>query len=432
MLGFNSKSKPEAKPASKKAIPYTSVRGQFSLQTDIELESRLAGNAYKREFHKMAQTDAVCGAVLLAINKIFQSIEWKTVNDSEGILAASMENAGWTAALEDILTHLVFGHSVMEVTLIKQPDGRVLWNKLHFRPQTTIVDWKYNTNGDLLHIEQSSTGLGNVEIPANKCLIFHTTRTQTTPNGKSLFRNAYRDWYYKTNIEKIESIGIERDLTGLPVLTCPEDEMLQDADGKLTPIGDWAWKTVRNIKQNAQEGLVLPARWTFELAGSPGKRQFDLNAVINRYSNNIALSMLSQFLVLGVTNSSGSFALAKEQSSLFHIAVEGFANAICNVVNTQFIGGKALKAFNGLAEQPKLKAVGIERIELGDLASFLGRLLKYNIITPDDKLEEYLRDRVALPPRDETTSRIADIKLSVEAAEASTNKDSPEGEEDAL
>jgi len=315
----------------------------------------------------------------------------------------------------------------MEVTLTEKDEkGRVYWKNMHFRPQTTIARWKYNKVGDLDFIVQQTPDSDEVEIKASKCLLFHVAKTQSSPRGKSLFRNAYRDWYYKTNIEKIEAIGIERDLTGLPVLSAPDSCELQDEHGKLNKLGQWAWQTVRNVKRNSQEGLVLPAEWTFKLVGSPGQRQFDLNDVINRYSSNIALSMLSQFLVLGVTNSSGSFALAKEQSSLFHTAIEGIALGIANAVNSQFIGSEALSIFNTTDTKPKLKPVGVERVDLNDLASFLGRLLKYNIITPDDKLEEFLRDRVALPERDPKTSRVADVTLANKAATTTeTNTENP-------
>ena len=398
---------------------YENIRGQFAYTTDDEIDWQLAGDRYIAEFSKMNANDPICGAVMLALTQIFKSIKWDTEDDPDGILKQSLENAGWVENMADILTMFVFGHSVMEVTLFRDDDGKVYWRNMHFRPQQTIRKWKFTKHGDLQFIEQSDgKGGPSVDIKASKCLVFHTSKSQASPRGKSLFRNAYRDWYYKTNIEKIEAMGVERDLTGLPVLTAPEDCELQDEKGVLNKVGQWAFTTVRNVKRNSQEGLVLPDGWKFELIGSPGQRQFDLNDVINRYSNNIALSMLSQFLVLGVTNSSGSFALAKEQSSLFHMAVEGFAKGLANVVNSQFIGGRALQAFNNLEKQPKMKPVGIERVDINDLASFLGRLLKFNIITPDDKLEEFLRDRIALPPRDPDSQRIADVKLAHEAATA--------------
>lgn len=418
MLNFK-----KTKEAPKTFNGLQTIKGQFSLTTDDDIDTLLNDARANQIYLKMANTDPICGAVLMALTKIFQTIEWKIYDDPEGILQASMDAINWQDQLTDILSALIFGHSVMETTIEKDTEtGRVLWSGMYFRPQTTLTDWVYNSKGQLQYVEQTVDGT-LIEIKAQKCLVFHTYKSQANPLGKSLFRNAHREWHYKTNIEQIEAIGIERDLTGLPILTAPEGENLMDAKGDLNALGVWAWKVVRSVKRNTQEGLVLPDGWTFELAGSPGKRQFDLNDVINRYSNNIALSMLSQFLVLGVTNSSGSFALAKEQSSLFHMAVEGLAHSIANVVNTQFIGCPALQIYNNLAERPYIKPVGIERIELNDMASFLGRLLKYNIITPDDKLEEFLRDRVALPPRDANSSRIADVKLAVEA-----NKDTPEGE----
>jgi len=399
------------------------IKGQFSLTTDDDIDTLLTGARANQIYLKMANTDPICGAVLFALIEIFQNIEWKVYDDNEGILQASMDAINWKDQLTDILSSLIFGHSVMETTIEKDADGRVLWSGMYFRPQTTLTDWIHDAKGKLQYIEQTVDGTP-VEIKAQKCLVFHACKSQANPLGKSLFRNAHRDWHYKSNIEQIEAIGVERDLTGLPILTAPEGETLMDAKGNLNALGVWAWKVVRSVKRNTQEGLVLPDGWTFDLVGSPGKRQFDLNDVINRYSNNIALSMLSQFLVLGVTNSSGSFALAKEQASLFHLAVEGIANSVANVVNTQFIGSPALQLYNNLDKRPFIKPVGIERVELNDMASFLGRLLKFNVITPDDKLEEFLRDRVALPPRDAKSSRIADVKL------ANENPDTPEGEGD--
>jgi hypothetical protein len=303
---------------------------------------------------------------------------------------------------------------------------------MYHRPQRTLTDWKWNKKGDVTYVTQQAWNdheSGTIDIPIKKCLLFNTTGSSINPNGKSLFRNAYRDWYYRTNIEKIEAIGIERDLTGLPVLTAPDDIDLTDENGKLNALGSWSWNTVRSIKRNSQEGLVLPSGWKFELIGSPGKRQFDLNENINRYNNNIALSMLSQFLVLGVTNQSGSFALAKEQSSLFYTAVEGFAIMLANAVNTQFIGTPGLQGFNGLEKQPKLVPVGIEKLDINDLGSFLGKLLKYNVITPDDKLEEFVRNRATLPGRDVETSRIADVKTAVvEGNKAAEDKETSEKE----
>ena len=405
---FNAKKKTTASP-----IPYQNVSGVFSDTIDSDIYYDMRGHSLDK-FRKMSTTDAVCGAVMLALTEIFQTVEWKVYDDPKDVVRDSLVNVNWNETLEDVLSFLVYGHSLMETTLAEYEDGRVLWSGMYHRPSPTLVGWKFDSKGRLQSVKQMANGK-TPTINARRCLLFNTTKTQSNPLGKSLFRNAYRDWHYKTNIEKVEAMGIERDLTGLPVLKAPESETLTDENGKLNAIGQWAWTVVRSVKRNKQEGLVLPDEWEFELVGSPGQRQFDLNNVINRYSSNMALSMLSQFLVLGVTNTSGSFALAKEQSSLFNVAVQGFAYGVANVLNRQFIGIPALALYNNYDKMPYIKPVGFERIELNDLASFLGRLLKFNVITPDDKLEEWLRDKTAMPPKDEATSRVADVKLAQQA-----------------
>jgi len=395
-----------------------SIKGVFDRETETEVESRLRGNLYKFEFRKMSLNDPICGSLILALTKIFQAIEWKCMDDDENILRDSLATVNWQERLEDICTQFIYGHCVMETTIKQREDGKYIWGSMHYRPQTSITDWKFDKVGNLEYIEQQGVNSSKVvDIPARKCLLFNTTKTQVHPEGKSLFRNAYRSWYYKSNFEAIEAVGVERDLTGLACLKAPEGCDLTDEKGNLNAIGVWAWTTVRSIKRNSQEGLVLPAGWEFELQGSPGKRQFDTNVIIDRYSANIAMSMLSQFLILGVVNSSGSFALAKEQKDLFNRAVEGFAVTVANTVNTQFIGVPVLTALNGLKKSPWLKPVGISKPNLTELAGYLGRLLKFNVIIPDDKLEEHLRNEAALPSKDASTSR---------SANSSTYPDEPE------
>jgi len=411
LLNFNwFKDKPvvDTKTIGPRALQ--SVKGTFECLIDEEAEMRLSGDKYITVFKSMASNDAICGAVLLALTEIFQSITWKFEDDDDKILERSFKNVGWTKVLVDILTYFTYGHSLMEVVYKEDTDGKYVWDRLRYRPQSTIQQWNFDNRGDVASFDQMVSSGEIAEIPAYKCLLFTIMSTQANPKGKSLFRNAYRDWYYKTNIERIEAIGVERDLTGLPVLKAPEGEEITDVDGSLNKRGVWAWKVVRNIKNNSQEGLVLPPGWEVELLGSPGQRQFDLNKVIDRYSANMALSMLSQFLILGVINSSGSFALGKEQSNLFYKAFAGFALMTADVVNTQFAGAPAMQQLNGLKKQPRVVPVGIDKPDLDSLASFLGRLLKFNIIQPDDNLESYLRDRASLPQKDLATTRLAAVE----------------------
>ncbi len=371
-----------------------------------EAESKLKGTAKYTEFQKMSDTDSVCGGILLAITGILQNITWKVDNDPYGILEESLDNVGWYDMITDIVSYLTYGFSLFEGTLKLNKRKKYVWKALEGRPQTSVKRWVFDRrNRPIAFVQKRPSDKREVEIPLVRCLHFRTTTFKDNPEGKSIMRNGYRDWYYRTNIERIESIGIERDLTGLPILKPSEDADLTDDEGTINDLGTWAWQVVQRIKRNEQEGVVLPFGWEFELLGSPGKRQFDLNAVIQRYDSRIALSMLSQFLILGIASSSGSFALSKEQSELFYKAVEGFAANIAHTVNTQFIGASGLATLNNLKTPPKLVPIGANRPDLGEIASFLGRLLKFNVIQPDDRLEQELRRMAFLPEKESASSR---------------------------
>lgn len=379
---------------------------QFAGTLDEEAETKLKGTKKYIEFKKMSDTDSVCGGILLAISGILQNITWKVDDDPKGILQESIDNVGWYDMITDVVSYLNYGFSLFEGTLKQNRRKQYVWKSMEGRPQTTIKRWLFDRRNRVIgFVQKRPSDKKEVEISLKRCLHFRTTTFKNNPEGKSLMRNAYRDWYYRTNIERIESIGIERDLTGLPVLTPSEDADLTDPEGNINTTGTWAWQIVQRIKRNEQEGIVLPFGWSFELLGSPGKRQFNLNEVIQRYDARIALSMLSQFLILGIASSSGSFALSQEQSELFYKAVEGFATNIAHTVNTQFIGASGLATLNGLSVTPKLVPIGANRPDLSEIASFLGRLLKFNVIQPDDRLEQELRRMAFLPEKDSKTSR---------------------------
>lgn len=130
-------------------------------------------------------------------------------------------------------------------------------------------------------------------------------------------RNAYRPWYFKRRIQEIEAIGIERDLAGLPVFHAPDGtDIWDDTDPDMVKINAALTKMVKSVRRDEYEGLVLPHGFEFELVSTGGARQFDTNAIINRYDTKIAMTVLADFLMLG-HNKVGSFALSSDKTELF-------------------------------------------------------------------------------------------------------------------
>src|SRR5690606_33416126 len=134
-------------------------------------------------------------------------------------------------------------------------------------------------------------------------------------------------------IEEIEGIGIERDLAGLPVLQAPDGlDLWNDEDERMAALRNNAEELVRNIRRDSEEGVLLPHGWELKLLSTGSARQFDTNAIINRYDNRIAITMLSDLILIG-NEKTGSFAMASTKQSLLSSALEAQLNSIAEVFN---------------------------------------------------------------------------------------------------
>jgi hypothetical protein len=244
-------------------------------------------------------------------------------------------------------------------------------------------------------IQQPAPDYKQRAIPITKGLLFRTKVSRDNPEGKSLLRNAYRPWYFKKRIEEIEGIGIERDLAGLPTLTAPENVNLWDTQNpEMVKMRQQAESIVRNVRRDKSEGLVLPHDWTFELVSTGGTRQFDTNAIINRYDYSIARTMLAELAMMG-SESSGSYALAEIKKSLLANALDAQTGSIAGVFNKYAV--PTLFRYNTfkITDYPKIVPGAIEvpgLKELGDYFRSTGMKL-------DDDLEltNFLRAVATMP-----------------------------------
>ena len=178
---------------------------------------------------------------------------------------------------------------------------------------------------------------GLFTIPIQKALLFRTESAKDNPEGRSILRNAYRPWYFKRRIQEIEAIGIERDLAGLPVFYAANDIDIWNAeDPEMVRLHSMLLRMVKNIRRDEYEGLVLPDGYRFELVSTGGTRQFDTNAIINRYDTKIAQTVLADFIMLG-HEKVGSFALSSDKTELFSVAISSFLDIICETFNSQGI-----------------------------------------------------------------------------------------------
>ena len=237
-----------------------------------------------------------------------------------------------------------------------------------------------------------------VEIPLSKGLLFRTQINKDNPEGKSLLRNAYRAWYFKKHIEEIEGIGIERDLAGFPTLTAPEGlDLWNNEDPEMVSVRANAENLIKSIRRDSEEGALLPNGWKLELLSTGSARQFDTNAIINRYDNRIAITMLSDIVLIG-GEKTGSFALADTKKSLLASALEAQVQNIADILNSYAVPKLFYyNSFPGLKEFPRIVPGQIETPDIRELALIL-KAMGVDV-SRDFELQNSLRTVASLPAK---------------------------------
>ncbi|MEG2621933.1 MAG: hypothetical protein RSC06_03445 [Clostridia bacterium] len=426
--------------------------GIFSEEFLRELQGRRGIEVYR----EMSDNDEVCGAIVYAIETLIRQSTWNiqpgggSAKDKECAefvesCMADMQDT-WTDTISEILSFLVYGWSYHEIVYKRRigssrdprmnskfTDGLIGWQKLPIRSQETLFKWEYDDNDNLLGMTQlPPPKFIMATIPVEKALHFRTKSRKSNPEGRSILRSAYRAWYFKRRIQEIEGMGIERDLAGLPVLTPPDGiDIWNTEDPDMAEMLQRAEAIVRNVRRDATEGIVKPFGWEFALLSSGGRRQFDTNAIVERYDTRIAMSTMSDFLLLG-HQAVGSFALSSDKTHLFSMALGAYLDIICEVFNGQGIPrliGMNAEHFAGITEYPTLVHGDVEAPNLKDISAYIKELTGCGVIIPDESLEDYARQAANLPERLEAQQFDAALR-GKQRREAREKKDTEQGGQD--
>lgn len=404
-----------------------------------EFISELRGIRGARVYREMSDNDPVVGAMVYAIEKLILAIKWDVAPYQDGdepVKKKDQKNAefleecmydmseSWSAMISQILSFLVYGYAFCEIVYKKRvspdaksgekrskyTDGKIGWRKIALRGQETLWDWVFDDNGGVRAFQQQDpyANKGLVTIPIEKGLLFRTANPRNNPEGRSILRNAYRPWKFKKTIEEIEAVGIERDLAGLPVAYVPPSMLSSAATTAEVSARNAMQDLIRRIKRNENEGVLFPLAYDEQgrelykltLLNSGGTRQFNTDAVVQRYDQRIAMTVLADFILLG-HDKVGSFSLGASKIDLFTSAIQQIADTIADTFNDHAI--PRLFKLNGLdtTRLPEIKAGEITHVDLGVLGDFVSKMTAAGAMQPDMAMDNYLRGLANLPPRSE-------------------------------
>jgi hypothetical protein len=342
---------------------------------------------------------------------------------AQEFLESCMEDMShsWDDFIGEVLSMIVYGWSWHEIVYkrrlgpwqkdpkkrSKHEDGLIGWRKMPIRAQETLMRWSFDESGGIRSmIQMAPPRYATTVIPIEKSILFRTSISKGNPEGVSLLRTSYRSWYFKKRLEEFEAIGVERDLAGMPVGRVPADYLTAAKGTPQEKTVQAFRKMVRGVRRDENEGLVLPTQYDpdtkqpmfdFELMTSGGTRQFDTNAIIQRYEQRILMSVLADFILVGHEDT-GSYSLHTDKTGIFRAALNAITKTIADTLNRYAV--PRLFEVNGwkLDQLPRFEPTNVDPPALDQLAAFISSTAGAGMQWfPDPELEKYVREIARLP-----------------------------------
>jgi hypothetical protein len=271
-----------------------------------------------------------------------------------------------------------YGFGTHEWTIKKRFDGRIGFESIEARPWHTIEQWDTDDKGSIIGVVQRAPVTGEtLYIPRRKLAYLVDDSFSDSPEGIGLWRHLVEPFERFKSYCKVEGMGFERDLRGIPIGRVPYT-LLQKAvvDGVITeeqakalskPVEEF----VSMSAKSTETGIVLDSSmhmtqtetgetvsntplFDMKLLTASGTGFADIGNAIDRVQYQMATIIGAENLLVG-SGSTGSRALSEDKSRNLYLNVDGCLSDIVSAVNKDLI--PILCAYNGIPCQlwPKAK-----------------------------------------------------------------------------
>jgi hypothetical protein len=397
--------------------------GNFALE---EYNPTLMGLNGLNQFHKMRRSDGQVSGLLRLVKTPILAARWYVSpggqRKKDMQIADFVEKALWKwttssfpQVLSEIMTMLDFGFAVHEKvyemrTVPGYTTPKVVLRKLAQRHALDIDDFTYDERGGPAGVRMWHDH--ELVIPINRLLVFTNEKEGGDMRGVSVLRPAYKHWYFKENLYKIDAIQKERHGIGIPIITLPAG--YGDEDKR------YAGELGRNIRTNESAHIILPPNWKLEMLKLEGQLTDALKSV-EHHDNMMMRGILGQFLNSDAASSISDFM------DLFLKSTRFIADGVRDVFNQHLIPELVGWNFTGNYELPELRVRRLgDTVDWRTISFAIRNFVGAGVIISDDELEHWVRDEMDLPIADPKTARKT---LDLEAPQGGDPvEDDPDGD----
>lgn len=381
-----------------------------------EYNSDMRGKQGLINYDKMRRSDGTVRGTLRLVKTPVLAARWymepasastrdKNVADFVWKNLTKWMTMSWPQFLTEALLMMDFGYYMFEkvfdmgenVTVDKDAKGKIVWRKLAPRHPMDVNVWYYDANGGPDGVQMYDgtrpTAAQFIDIPIRKLLVFTYDKEAGNMEGMSVLRSAWRNWFYKDQLYKIDAIQKERHGIGVPIIVLPPGFTKGDRNT--------AEELGRNIRTNERAHVVLPPNWTFMFAELRGQPVDVLKSAVH-HDQMLMQQVLASFM-------GASTPTRSEDQDLYLKATRFIADIVVDVLNKHAI--PELVDYNWLrVGYPTICAKRIgEQADWRTLSFAVRNFVGAGIIVPDDPLEANIREEMDLPKADPETARVVQL-----------------------
>ena len=394
-----------------------------------ERNPKLTGvERYRTYSNLLANTSIVAASVRYFLNLVAKA-EWKLEPADESAEAAEIADwfgdqiygmtTPWHRVVRRAGLYRYYGFSIQEWTAKRNEDGTIGILDVEPRPQHTIEQWGVDESGTVKGvIQRSPQTMHEIPLPRAKLVYVVDDSISDSPEGLGLFRHVVEAVTRLAEYERLEGIGFETDLRGIPIGRAPITALQMavktgqlsqsQMDSQLTSLRVF----LQSHKKTANLAMLLDSR-VYESTGdtrSPsGQKQWDLElvkagqtsapelaAAIMRINREIARVLGTENILLGESGA-GSLAMAEDKSEQFSMVVDSTLKELAESFQADLV--TPFMKLNGWDESlaPTLKPDKIQHRSVALITTALRDLASAGaMMAPDDPAINELRDMLGL------------------------------------
>lgn len=445
MFGFN-KPATRVSPLKEAGVSGATIIG--GVVVSREQNRDLIGTRKFVKYENLLANVSIIAAAFRLRNNLLAKPTWSVepVDDSSEAQAAAElaerimneHNSTWQKFVRHAGLFRFMGSAILEWTLFKSDDGKLLLRSLESRPMRTISRFEVDDDGTVTGFWQTD-GLGQEYfIPRWKTVYLVDDSIDDSVDGLGLLRHCVEPATRLKNYQELETQGYERDFRGTMIGKAPLSAIRKAVEsGEITKeAAEAAIKALADLVTTARKsgstgGIVDSA--TYEGTGSSGDGKqissspqwgieilqggstglSEMANAIQRLNYEMARVLGAESLMLGSTNT-GSQALATEKAGTLHQTVNSDLKDIAAVFRTDLLG--PILKLNGI-DKSLIPNLIVEEVSARD-AEQASKVLK-DLVTagaqflPTDEIFNEIRmDMGYSPQSEEDLKELEEIDLA--------------------